>query len=116
LTGSLYDLVFRLLGGRPREKIHQKNPIAIRDEIVYDPPTPASQKGPGHGHPVRTPGDQRPIIRRRSGFMEMDNTTFGLTMLICGMGGTLLTLWIMSLVMTALGRLFPEKAEPKKEG
>jgi hypothetical protein len=62
------------------------------------------------------PGDQRPIIRRRSGFMEMDNTTFGLTMLICGMGGTLLTLWIMSLVMTALGRLFPEKAEPKKEG
>jgi Na+-transporting methylmalonyl-CoA/oxaloacetate decarboxylase gamma subunit len=47
--------------------------------------------------------------------MEMDNTTFGLTMLICGMGGTLLTLWIMSLVMTALGRLFPEKAAPKKE-
>jgi hypothetical protein len=55
------------------------------------------------------------IYCRRWGFMEMDNTTFGLTMLICGMGGTLLTLWIMSLVMTALGRLFPEKAEPKKE-
>ena len=46
----------------------------------------------------------------------MNNITFGITMLICGMGGTILTLWIMSLVMTALGRLFPEKAEPKKEG
>ncbi len=43
----------------------------------------------------------------------MDNFTFGLTMLICGMGGTILTLWIMSLVMSLLGRLFPEK--PKKE-
>ena len=48
--------------------------------------------------------------------MVMDNTTFGLTMLICVMGGTLLTLWIMSLVMTALGRLFPEKTAAKKEG
>lgn len=55
------------------------------------------------------------IHRGRWGLMEMDNTTFGLTMLICGMGGTLFTLWIMSLVMTALGRLFPEKPEPKKE-
>lgn len=45
----------------------------------------------------------------------MDNFTFGITMLICGMGGTLLTLWIMSLVMTALGKLFPEQPE-KKEG
>ena len=46
--------------------------------------------------------------------METDNYTFGLTMLICGMGGTLLTLWIMSLVMTALGRMFPEKQEKKE--
>jgi Na+-transporting methylmalonyl-CoA/oxaloacetate decarboxylase gamma subunit len=45
----------------------------------------------------------------------MDNLTFGMTMLICGMGGTLLTLWILSLVMTLLGRLFPEVPE-KKEG
>jgi hypothetical protein len=60
-------------------------------------------------------GSKPSIHRRRWGFMEMDNTTFGLTMLICGMGGTLLTLWIMSLVMTALGRLFPEKTAPKKE-
>ena len=36
-------------------------------------------------------------------------------MLVCGMGGTILVLWIMSLVMTLLGKLFPEKPE-KKEG
>jgi hypothetical protein len=39
----------------------------------------------------------------------MDNLTFGITMLVCGMGGTILTLWIMS-----LGRLFPEKPEKKE--
>jgi len=44
----------------------------------------------------------------------MDNVTFGITMLICGMGGTILTLWIMSLVMRFLGRLFPEKPEKKE--
>jgi len=44
----------------------------------------------------------------------MDNYTFGITMLICGMGGTILTLWIMSLVMGFLGKLFPEKPEKKE--
>jgi Na+-transporting methylmalonyl-CoA/oxaloacetate decarboxylase gamma subunit len=44
----------------------------------------------------------------------MDNFTFGITMLICGMGGTLLTLWIMSLVMALLGKLFPEKPAKKE--
>jgi hypothetical protein len=44
----------------------------------------------------------------------MDNFTFGITMLICGMGGTILTLWIMSLVMELLGRLFPVKPEKKE--
>ncbi len=44
----------------------------------------------------------------------MDNLTFGITMLICGMGGTILTLWIMSLVMAFLGKLFPEKSEKKE--
>ncbi len=39
--------------------------------------------------------------------MEMDKLTFGITMLVCGMGGTLLTLWIISLIMEALGRIFP---------
>jgi len=46
----------------------------------------------------------------------LDNVTFGITMLVAGMGGTLLTLGIMSLIMAALGRLFPPvKGEGKKE-
>ncbi len=44
----------------------------------------------------------------------MDNFTFGVTMLVCGMGGTILTLWVMSLVMSLLGRLFPEKPAKKE--
>jgi Na+-transporting methylmalonyl-CoA/oxaloacetate decarboxylase gamma subunit len=47
--------------------------------------------------------------------MQMDNFTFGVTMLVCGMGGTLLTLWIMSLVMTALGKLFPYNSDEKED-
>ena len=34
----------------------------------------------------------------------MDQVTFGMTMLICGMGETILTLSIMSLVMGLLGK------------
>jgi Na+-transporting methylmalonyl-CoA/oxaloacetate decarboxylase gamma subunit len=41
----------------------------------------------------------------------MDNWTFGITMMVCGMGGTILTLWVMSLIMSLLGRLFPYKKE-----
>jgi hypothetical protein len=48
---------------------------------------------------------------RRYFFMQMDNVTFGVTMLVCGMGGTLLTLWIMSLVMGLMGKIFPYKKE-----
>lgn len=29
----------------------------------------------------------------------MDNMTFGLTMLLVGMGGTLITLWILSILI-----------------
>jgi len=38
-------------------------------------------------------------------------------MLVAGMGGTLLTLWIMSLLMMFLDRIFPfkEEEEGKKE-
>ena len=43
----------------------------------------------------------------------MDNFTFGVTMMICGMGGTILTLYIMSLIMRLLGKFFPEKKEGK---
>ena len=42
---------------------------------------------------------------------EMDNWTFGMTMLIVGMGGTLLTLWILSLIMGLLKKAFPYKKE-----
>lgn len=49
--------------------------------------------------------------------MQLDNFTFGITMLVAGMGGTLLTLWIMSMLMALLGRIFPvkEDEEGKKE-
>ncbi len=46
--------------------------------------------------------------------MKMDNWTFGITMLIVGMGGTLLTLWILSLLMSLLKQIFPYKK--KEEG
>jgi len=41
----------------------------------------------------------------------MDNWTFGITMIIVGMGGTLLTLWILSLCMSALKKIFPYRKE-----
>jgi len=41
----------------------------------------------------------------------MDNWTFGITMIIVGMGGTLLTLWILGLIMTILKKAFPYKKE-----
>jgi Na+-transporting methylmalonyl-CoA/oxaloacetate decarboxylase gamma subunit len=37
----------------------------------------------------------------------MDNWTFGITMVIVGMGGTLLTLWILSLLMSVMKKIFP---------
>jgi hypothetical protein len=39
----------------------------------------------------------------------MDTWTFGFSMLIVGMGGTLLVLMIMSALMGVLKRLFPVK-------
>ena len=41
----------------------------------------------------------------------MDNWTFGVTMIVVGMGGTLLTLWILSLLMSVLKKFFPYKKE-----
>lgn len=43
--------------------------------------------------------------------MKMDNWTFGITMIIVGMGGTLLTLYILSLIMGVLKKAFPYKKE-----
>jgi Na+-transporting methylmalonyl-CoA/oxaloacetate decarboxylase gamma subunit len=41
----------------------------------------------------------------------MDNWTFGITMIVVGMGGTILTLWILSLLMSLLNKLFPDRKE-----
>jgi hypothetical protein len=41
----------------------------------------------------------------------MNNWEFGVTMLVVGMGGTLLTLWIFSLLMSALKKIFPYQEE-----
>jgi Na+-transporting methylmalonyl-CoA/oxaloacetate decarboxylase gamma subunit len=39
--------------------------------------------------------------------MDSDKWAFGLTMMVIGMGGTFLTLWILSLVMDLLKKIFP---------
>lgn len=37
----------------------------------------------------------------------MSDLAFGLTLLLVGMGGTLLTLWVLTLILHALTRLLP---------
>jgi hypothetical protein len=44
----------------------------------------------------------------------MDKWTFGITMLVVGMGGTLLTLGIMSVIIALLKKIFPYKEEEGK--
>ncbi len=44
----------------------------------------------------------------------MNDLDFGITMTIVGVGGTFLTLWILSLVMTFLAKLFPVSTEEDK--
>lgn len=48
----------------------------------------------------------------------MSNLTFGLTMLVVGMGGTLLTLWLLTLLIRGLTALLPSRpsSAPKSEG
>jgi hypothetical protein len=41
----------------------------------------------------------------------MDNWTFGLTMLVVGMGGTLAALGALAVMMGLLKKLFPAKEE-----
>lgn len=41
----------------------------------------------------------------------LDKWAFGFTMLIVGMGGTLATLILFTLIMTGLKKVFPRKAE-----
>ena len=39
--------------------------------------------------------------------MDNEKWAFGITMMIVGMGGTFLTLWILGLVMDLLKKVFP---------
>jgi Na+-transporting methylmalonyl-CoA/oxaloacetate decarboxylase gamma subunit len=41
----------------------------------------------------------------------MDKWSFGLTLLIVGVGGTFLTLWILSMMMLLLKKAFPLTAD-----
>ena len=41
----------------------------------------------------------------------MDNWTFGLTMLVVGMGGTMLALGALALLMGVLKKIFPVREE-----
>jgi hypothetical protein len=43
----------------------------------------------------------------------MDNWTFGITMLVVGMGGTLVALTLLALIMGLLKKIFPLKEESK---
>jgi Na+-transporting methylmalonyl-CoA/oxaloacetate decarboxylase gamma subunit len=45
----------------------------------------------------------------------MSDTVFGLTMLVVGMGGTLATLFFLTLVIHALCAFFPVRDESKGE-
>ncbi len=46
----------------------------------------------------------------------MSKWTFGLTMLVVGMGGTLVTLAIMSAIMGILKKIFPYHKEDEQHG
>ena len=50
--------------------------------------------------------------------MEMDKWTFGLTLMIVGMGGTFLTVWVLSLVITLMKKIYPlvSDGREKKHG
>ena len=45
----------------------------------------------------------------------MDNFTFGLTLTILGMTGTLVSLWVLSLVISLVKKIFPLEKEKAKE-
>ena len=47
----------------------------------------------------------------------MSTLEFGLTLLVTGMGGTLATLWVLTLIISALTRHLPaEETKPVKPG
>lgn len=44
----------------------------------------------------------------------MDKWTFGITMLVVGMGGTIATLIVFSLIMALLKKIFPYRKEEEE--
>jgi sulfite exporter TauE/SafE len=46
--------------------------------------------------------------------LMMDKWTFGVTMLVVGMGGTIVTLMLFSLIMSALKKVFPYRKEDEE--
>jgi Na+-transporting methylmalonyl-CoA/oxaloacetate decarboxylase gamma subunit len=46
----------------------------------------------------------------------MDTWTFGWTLALLGMGGTMLVLWIMSLLILLLKKIFPQHSQPVDRG
>jgi hypothetical protein len=46
----------------------------------------------------------------------MDNLTFGFTVAVVGMGGTILSLWLLSLMIDLLKKIFPYKESEEKGG
>ena len=44
----------------------------------------------------------------------MDNITFGLTLTILGMTGTLVSLWVLSLIISAVKKIYPLEKEKAK--
>ena len=46
--------------------------------------------------------------------LMMDKWTFGLTMLVVGMGGTIVTLMLFSLIMSVLKKVFPYRKEEEE--
>lgn len=45
----------------------------------------------------------------------MNNLAFGITMLVAGMGGTLASLFLITLVIRALVALFPVRGDGKED-
>ena len=46
----------------------------------------------------------------------MDNVTFGMTVTLVGMGGTLSTLWFITLMVALLKRVLPYGSESSANG
>jgi hypothetical protein len=54
------------------------------------------------------------VVRTQKRREDMDKFTFGMTMLLIGMGGTILTLGLISIIICLLKKIFPVKHEVQK--